>query len=87
MHNCDADDNTFILFKLIMNQKSPGKSIKKREGYINHKNRAPERRNTTKGWELLVKWSNRIMKWKNLSDIKDSFPAQVTEYALGDIII
>ena len=49
LHNCDADGNKFMLFKSIMDHKSTYKDVKNRDGYINPKNRAPERMKTTNG--------------------------------------
>ena len=49
LHNCDADGNKFMLFKSIMDHKSTYKDVNNRDGYINPKNRAPERMKTTNG--------------------------------------
>ena len=35
---------------------------------------------TTKGWILCVQWKDKSMSWENLSDIKESYPVEVTEY-------
>jgi hypothetical protein len=40
------------------------------------------RRQTTKGWELLVKLKDGSEVWLPLKDVKESFPIRVAEYAV-----
>jgi hypothetical protein len=37
---------------------------------------------TTKGWKLLVGWKDGTTDWLPLKDLKESYPVQVTEYAV-----
>ena len=43
-------------------------------------------RRTTKGWQLLVEWKDRSSNWIPLSDLKNSYPVQVAEYAVNNKI-
>jgi hypothetical protein len=36
---------------------------------------------TTKGWFLLVEWKDGSSQWVPLTDLKESYPVQVAEYA------
>ena len=36
---------------------------------------------TTKGWMLCVQWKDKSMSWEKLSDMKESYPVEVAEYA------
>ena len=35
----------------------------------------------TKGWMLCVQWKDKSMYWEKLSDMKESYPVEVAEYA------
>ena len=35
---------------------------------------------TTRGWQLCIEWKNKSTSWERLSDIKESYPAEVAEY-------
>ena len=41
------------------------------------------RRETTKGWELLIEWKDGSTNWVSLKDIKESYPVQVAEFAIA----
>ena len=86
-HNFDAYGNKVILFNSIMGHGSTYKYAKKIERCITCKNLAPEIGKTTKGWDFLIKWSNVMMTWEQLSNIVKSFPAQISEYYRGNDII
>ena len=38
---------------------------------------------TTKGWELLVKWTDNSTSWIPLSIVKESYPVQTSEFAFA----
>ena len=37
---------------------------------------------TTKGWEIHVQWKDGSTSWKDLKDIRESYPVQMAEYAV-----
>ena len=45
-----------------------------------------QRRLTTKGWEILVKWKDGSTMWLALKDMKEAYPAQLAEYAVQNRI-
>ncbi|KAL7478440.1 LOW QUALITY PROTEIN: hypothetical protein ACHAW6_004207 [Cyclotella cf. meneghiniana] len=38
---------------------------------------------TTRGWELCCEWKHGSTSWQKLSDLKESYPLQVAEFALA----
>ena len=40
------------------------------------------RRDTTKGWEVCIKWKYGSSTWNQVKDVKESFPVQLAEYAV-----
>ena len=37
----------------------------------------------TRGWHLCIKWKDKSTLWEWLSDLKESYPVEVAEYAAG----
>jgi hypothetical protein len=56
------------------------------DAYYVDPNGQTTRRMTTKGWKLLVKWKDGTTDWLPLKDLKESYPVQVTEYAVTNKI-
>jgi hypothetical protein len=46
----------------------------------------PDSRNTTAGWFLCIQWKNGTTSWERLSDMKESKPVEVAEYAVSHAI-
>ena len=44
------------------------------------------RKETTKGWEVCIKWKYGSSTWNQVKDVKESFPGQLLEYAVLDQI-
>ena len=36
---------------------------------------------TTRGWQLCIEWKDKSTSWERLSDMKESYPIEVAEYA------
>ena len=51
------------------------------EKYFKLKQGVKTERNTTVGWQFLVKWRNRNQDWVQLSDLKGSNPVDMAEHA------
>ena len=39
---------------------------------------------TTAGWSLAVEWKDGSTSWEKLNERKESFPIEVTEYAVAN---
>ena len=49
---------------------------------IHTSNGNKRRRETTKGWEVWIQYKDGSSTWNQVQDIKESFPAQLAEYAV-----
>ena len=68
------------MFRDIPDHRSDNKAIGKEYGFIHRPKQAPEKRNTTKGWYLLVDWINGTKTWEKLVKLKELYPMQVSKY-------
>ena len=57
--------------------------LKQQDAFITTKMGTKQRRETTKGWELLIEWKDSSTNWVSLKDIKESYPVEVAEFALA----
>ena len=67
----------------IIDYQTNGTKLKQQDALIKTKMGTKRRRETTKGWELLIEWKDASTNWVSLKDIKESYPVQVTEFALA----
>ena len=58
-------------------------AVKQQDAFIITKTGTKRRKETTKGWELLIRWKDGGTDWVALKDIKESYPVQVAEYAIS----
>ena len=85
--NCDEHGNEFRMLKEIIDHRSDDTAVAKDDGCVRCKaNRPLERRKTTKGWWLLAEWVDGTQTWEPLSDMKESYPMEVCDYAVGNQI-
>ena len=35
----------------------------------------------TRGWQFCIEWKDKLTSWERLSDMKESYPVEVAEYA------
>ena len=78
----DAEGNHHALFDKISDHRTDGKETKQQDEFITAKNSIQRHRETTAGWEMLVKWKDRSTTWVSLKDMKKSYPVQVAEYCV-----
>ena len=89
MDNCDEFGNEFRMMRSILDHKTDGTEVPKEDGWIRRKSESSqprERRKTTKGWFLLVEWVDGTETWEPLSQVKESYPLEVCDYAHGNKI-
>jgi hypothetical protein len=53
-----------------------------KNGIHNHINNSLHPLFTTKGWHICISWKDGSTSWHPLSDIKNSFPVQLADYAI-----
>ena len=57
--------------------------VKKEDGYIITNQGRKKRRITTKGWQACILWKEGSDTWVPLSEIKESNPVEVAEFAIN----
>ena len=82
---CDIEGNEHRLMEDIVDHKTDGQEVKTSDMYFVHGNRQHMRK-TTKGWHLCVQWKDGSTSWEKLSDMKESYPVEVSEYAFAQDI-
>ena len=78
----DDDGNRQVLMDDIIGHRSNDHAVKQQDAFIVTKTGTKRRKETTKGWELLIRWKDGGTDWVALKDIKESYPVQVAEYAV-----
>ena len=78
----DDEGNRFVTFDSIMAHRVDGSETKEDDAYITSSNGGRRRKETTKGWEILIQWKDGTTTWETLKDVKASYPIQLAEYAL-----
>ena len=78
----DGDGNHQVLMDDIIGHRSNEHAVKQQDAFIVTKTGTKRRKETTKGWELLIRWKDGGTDWVALKDIKESYPVQVAEYAV-----
>ena len=82
----DDDGNRQVLMDEIIGHRSNKHAVKQQDVFIVTKTGTKGRKETTKGWELLIRWKEGRTDWVALKDIKESYPVQVAEYAVSSRI-
>jgi hypothetical protein len=78
----DDEGNRHTLLDSITDHRVDGNELKETDAYIISPNGGKRRKETTKGWEILLQWKDGSTTWETLKDIKESYPAQLAEYAV-----
>ena len=82
----DEEGHRHLLLDSIIDARRTDMAIKKEDAFITSSNGVKRQRETTKGWEILVQWKDGSTTWSKLKDMKDSYPVQLTEYAVQNKI-
>ena len=78
----DDEGNRHVLFDAIIDHRVDGTEVKTMDAFIVNKSGHKRRRETTKGWEILLQWKDGSTTWVKLKDVKDSNPVPLAEYAV-----
>ena len=79
---CDPEGNEHMIFEGIIDHRKTDDAVPYDDRFVMIGGRR-HKRVTTKGWELCIKWKNGTTTWERLSDVKESFPVEVAEYAIS----
>ena len=66
----DEEGNCHVLFDEIVEHRCDGNQVKIQDAFSTSTQGKKQRRPTTKGWEILVKWKDRSTTWIALKDMK-----------------
>ena len=83
---CDGAGNQYRLISGIVDHKSNGKAVSKSDRYVVIMGRQFPRKTTVR-WKLCIEWRDGSTSWERLSDMKESYPVPVAEYATAQEII
>ena len=78
----DEDGNRYVLLDSIIDIRSDGSEVKQQDAFITSRNGGRRRRETTKGWEILLLWKDGSSTWEALKDIKECYPVNLAEFAI-----
>jgi hypothetical protein len=73
---------TILMLCEFIDYRCTDQAVKQSDAFVESPNGRKRRKETTKGWGLLVKWKNGSEAWIPLKDAKETFPVQVAEFAV-----
>lgn len=72
------EGNLYVLFSSIIHHRNDGTDVKIKDYFIKYKNSGRRRKETTKGWEILVMCKDGSSAWETLKDMEGYYPVQVS---------
>jgi len=78
----DEEGNRLLLMDEIIDCQPTTEAVKQADAFITTTSGRKRRKETTKGWELLVRWKDGSTTWSPLKDMKECYPVQTAEYAV-----
>ena len=78
----DDEGNRHVLFDSIIDHRTDGTEVSIDDTFIQSKNGGRRRRESTKGWEILLQWKDGSTTWEKLKDIKEAYPIEMAEYSI-----
>ena len=78
----DEEGNRHVILDSIIDYRTNGKEVQEQNAFIKSKNGGRRRKETTKGWEILLGWKDGSSTWEAMKDIKESYPVDLAEFAI-----
>eukprot|EP00804_Cyclotella_cryptica_P026575 CCRYP_014011-RA/>CCRYP_014011-RA protein AED:0.14 eAED:0.14 QI:0/0/0/1/0/0.25/4/0/793 len=78
---CDADGNQYVLLDAIVDYRKDPSVAVARNDQVSIIDGKKIIKRSTHGWELCCEWKDGSTSWQKLSDLKESHPLQVDEFA------
>jgi hypothetical protein len=82
----DSEGHEFDLPLEVVDHKKDKSALIKEEGFLTTTSDRKVPKRTTQGWKLLVMWKSGTSDWNPLSQLKESNPVEVAEYARANKI-
>ncbi len=80
---CDVEGRQHLLLDAIVGHRKLDTAVAVADGTVVDRYGRKSPKKTTKGWDLCVKWKDETTSWVKLSDLKESNPVEVAEYAVA----
>ena len=80
------EGNQQVLMKEIIDYRTNRQEVKQQDAFITMRTGTERRRETTKGWEILIEWKDSSTNSDALKDVKESYPVQVAKFAISNYI-
>lgn len=78
----DLNGHTTLLMKGIVDyRRDPAVAVLITDKYLMTSSGQRRHRKTTQGWEILVSWKDGSESWVKLSEMKESYPVEMAEFA------
>ena len=79
--NAQGKDEHSDLFRGIIDHRTTGDLLTGDDAYDFLPNGTKQIKPTTRGWQMLIQWSDGSTDWAEMRDVKDSYPVQLAAYA------
>jgi hypothetical protein len=66
----DDEGNRHIFFEEITDHRTDGTEVRQRDAFLTTRNGNQRRRETMKGWEILIQWKDGSSTWVSTKDVK-----------------
>ena len=77
---CDIEGNQYRLMDRIVDHRKDNKAVCKDNQNVTLNGKTYKQK-TIRGWQLCIEWKDKSTSWERLSDMKESYPVEVGEYA------
>ena len=78
----DSEGRRQLLLQEIIDHRKSEDAFTKDDGWIMTSSGRRRRRITTKGWEMKLSWKDGTSSWIPMSEVKESNPVELAEYAV-----
>jgi hypothetical protein len=80
------EGNQFALLDDIIEHRKTVQAVALQDAFRTSRSGMKVRVPTTKGWEICMQWKDGSTNWLELKDVKNAYPVQLAEYAIGNRI-
>jgi hypothetical protein len=78
----DQDGHRLLLMDEIMDHRRGSDGMMADDAFVTSANGQQRKKQTTRGWELLIRWKDGSETWTPLKDMKESYMVETAEYAV-----
>ncbi|KAI2502134.1 Reverse transcriptase (RNA-dependent DNA polymerase) [Fragilaria crotonensis] len=71
-----------MMLEEILDHRITSEAIPKSQGTYVNQYGVTRRKQTTRGWELLIQWKDGSTDWVAMKDFKESYPVELALYAV-----